>query len=251
MKYMLVSAFVFVFSAFAKAQSTQSHNISIAVIDLEKNQPLADAVITLSGTSKTITSKADGTAVINNIPSGNYTITVTLVGFKPQSRTLTVPQKKSQVFMLESIADSLEEITIQSTRSTRSFKRTPTRIEFIGGEELTEKTAMNSTNIAMILRESTGIQMQQTSQSSANQSIRIQGLDGRYTQLLKDGFPLYAGFSGGLSVMQIPPLDIAQFEIIKGSASTLYGGGAIAGLVNMQSKQPDDDKVLDVMAVGT
>src|SRR5690625_5601892 len=77
---------------------------------------------------------------------------------------------------------------------------------------------MNPTNISMVLRESTGIQMQQTSLSSGNTNIRIQGLDGRYTQLLRDGFPLYGGFSSGLSILQIPPLDLKQFEIIKGSS---------------------------------
>jgi len=95
---------------------------------------------------------------------------------------------------------------------------------------------MNSANISILLRESTGIQMQQTSANSANQSIRIQGLDGRYTQILKDGFPIFGGFSSGLSIMQIPPLDLKQVDIIKGSASTLYGGGAIAGLVNLITK---------------
>jgi iron complex outermembrane receptor protein len=88
---------------------------------------------------------------------------------------------------------------------------------------------MKPGDIRMMLNESTGIQTQQTSATSYNYSIRIQGLDGRYTQLLKDGFPLYAGFSGGLSLMQVTPLDLKQVEVIKGSSSTLYGGGAIAG----------------------
>jgi len=110
---------------------------------------------------------------------------------------------------------------------------------------------MNSANISLVLRESTGIQIQQTSLSSGNSSIRIQGLDGRYTQLLKDGFPLFGGFSGGLSIMQIPPLDLQQFEIIKGSSSTLYGGGAIAGLVNMVSKVPEDEHQFEIMLTQT
>ena len=103
----------------------------------------------------------------------------------------------------------------------------------------------------MVLRESTGIQMQQTSLSSGSTNIRIQGLDGRYTQLLRDGFPLYGGFSSGLSILQIPPLDLQQFEIIKGSSSTLYGGGAIAGLINMVSKTPDEEPALDIMLTQT
>ena len=68
--------------------------------------------------------------------------------------------------------------------------------------------------------------------------FRIQGLPGRYTQLLKDGFPLYSGFSSGLSLLQIPPLDLQQVEVIEGSSSTLYGGGAIAGIVNLVTRKP-------------
>ena len=145
----------------------------------------------------------------------------------------------------------MDEVVLQSSRSTRTVKKIPTRIEFIGVEEMGEKAIMNPTNISMVLRESTGIQMQQTSLSSGSTNIRIQGLDGRYTQLLRDGFPLYGGFSSGLSILQIPPLDLQQFEIIKGSSSTLYGGGAIAGLINMVSKTPDEEPALDIMLTQT
>jgi iron complex outermembrane receptor protein len=99
----------------------------------------------------------------------------------------------------------------------------------------------------MLLSETTGVRMQQTSINSGNLSIRIQGLDGRYTQLLKDGFPLYSGFAGGLSIMQIPPLDLKQVELIKGSNSTLFGGGAIAGLVNMITIKPEEKPELNIM----
>jgi iron complex outermembrane receptor protein len=100
---------------------------------------------------------------------------------------------------------------------------------------------MKPGDIRMLLSESTGIMVQITSPTSANASIRIQGLDGRYTQLLKDGFPLYSGAASGLSLLQIPPLDLQQVEVLKGSASTLYGGGAIAGLVNLISKRPSKE----------
>src|ERR1044072_820952 len=110
---------------------------------------------------------------------------------------------------------------------------------------------MKPGDIRVVLSESTGSQTQQTSATSANASIRIQGLDGRYTQVLKDGFPMYAGFSSGLGLLQPPPLDLHQFEVIKGSASTLYGGGAIAGLVNLISKTPGDKKELKFHLDGT
>src|SRR5690606_38064319 len=112
----------------------------------------------------------------------------------------------------------------------------PTRVEVIAGEEMEEKINMDPSSISMVLNESTGIQVQQTSAASVNYTFRIQGLEGRFTQLLRDGFPLYSGYSGSLSINQIPPLDLKQIEVIKGSSSTLYGGGAIAGLINLISK---------------
>jgi outer membrane receptor for ferrienterochelin and colicins len=106
---------------------------------------------------------------------------------------------------------------------------------------------MQPGNIKMLLTESTGIQTQQTSATSASTSIRIQGLDGKYTQLLKDGFPIYSGFASGLSILQIPPLDLKRVEVIKGSASTLYGGGAIAGLINLVTKEPTDKREISFL----
>ncbi|MDQ3291508.1 MAG: TonB-dependent receptor, partial [Bacteroidota bacterium] len=84
------------------------------------------------------------------------------------------------------------------------------------------------------------ITVQRANPVNGNDVIRMQGLDARYTQILRDGLPLYGGFSGSLGVLSIPPLDLKQVEIIKGSASTLYGGGAIGGLINFISKTPAD-----------
>jgi len=110
---------------------------------------------------------------------------------------------------------------------------------------------MKPGDIRMMLNESTGIQMQQTSATSNNSSIRIQGLDGRYTQMLRDGYPLYSGFSGGLGLLQIVPLDLKQVEVIKGASSTLYGGGAIAGLVNLVSKIPEEEREINLLLNAT
>ena len=68
--------------------------------------------------------------------------------------------------------------------------------------------------------------------------MRIQGLQGKYTQILRDGMPLFGGYSGSFGILQVPPLDLQQIELVKGAASTLYGGGAIAGMLNLVSKKP-------------
>ncbi|HCM75773.1 MAG TPA: hypothetical protein DIS90_05300, partial [Cytophagales bacterium] len=158
---------------------------------------------------------------------------------------------KTYDVLLESEAEEMEEVIVRATRSSRTIADIPTRIEAISGEELEEKGNMKPGDIRMLLNESTGIQTQQTSATSYNSSIRIQGLDGKYTQILKDGLPLYAGFSGGLSLLQIVPLDLQQVEVIKGASSTLYGGGAIAGLVNLVSKVPEEERELNFMVNGT
>lgn len=101
--------------------------------------------------------------------------------------------------------EAIEEIIVRSTRNRRSFAQQPTRVEVLGAEELHEKANMKPGDIRMLLNESTGIYVQQTSATSFNSSIRIQGLDGKYTQLLRDSMPLYGGFSGGLSLLQIAP----------------------------------------------
>ena len=202
----------------------QTSDISISVSDAETNEPLLGATVYFEELEKGAVTDFDGIATFTEIPNGNHIIKISYVGFKTIETTIEVGTKKVFSFKLESGGNELDEVVIQSSRSTRTVRKIPTRIEFIGAEELSEKAVMNPTNISMVLRESTGIQMQQTSLSSGNTNIRIQGLDGRYTQLLRDGFPLYGGFSSGLSILQIPPLDLQQFEIIKGSSSTLYGG---------------------------
>ena len=229
----------------------QTSEITITVISASKEKPIPGATIYFEALDQGTITNFEGVATFNEIPHGTYTISISYLGFEPLNTSVQVPNNSKLVFKLKAVHDELDEVIIQSSRSTRTIQKIPTRIEFIGPEELGEKVTMNPVNISMTLRESTGIQMQQTSLSSGNTNIRIQGLDGRYTQLLRDGFPLYGGFSSGLSILQIPPVDLQQFEIIKGSSSTLYGGGAIAGLVNMVSKTPKMEPTLDIMLTQT
>ena len=118
----------------------------------------------------------------------------------------------------------------------------------IGEEEVHEEINIKPNTISKLLMESPSIQVQQTSAVNGSVSLRLQGLDGKYTQILKDGFPLYGGIGQGLSVTQIPPLDLKQVEIIKGSASTLYGSDAIAGIINLISKEPQKKRELTLLA---
>ncbi len=242
MRYvLLISGMLFFIPMYAQ------NSVSFQVKD-ETGEPLTGATIVIKGSTTGKVTDAKGRAYFDNLPEGKAGFSFSFVGYEEKEISLSFPEYNNKTVEVELEAGhELEEIVISTTRSSRSIQDVPTRIEAVTAEELGEKAAMNSSNIGMLLRETTGVQIQQTSLSSGNMSIRIQGLDGRYTQILKDGFPLYGGFSGGLSIMQIPPLDLKQVELIKGSSSTLYGGGAIAGLVNLISITPEDDPVLDVM----
>jgi outer membrane receptor for ferrienterochelin and colicin len=236
----------------ATVPGTAQHTLIALVKDAATKEPLAGASILLSGTAKGSKADSIGIVTLSNIPDGPQSLSFHFVGYKDHTETLTFPRNHDTlVVLLENAGEEMGEVVISSTRSNRSIQNLPTRVEFINGEELEEKGNMRPSDIRMMLNESTGIQTQQISATSANASIRIQGLDGRYTQILKDGFPLYAGFSGGLGLLQTPPLDLKQVEIIKGSSSTLYGGGAIAGLVNLISKTPKEKRELRFLVNGT
>ena len=223
------------------------NNVTFKVKE-ESGESLTGASIAIEGTTKGTVTNTGGIAKFDNLNDGNYEFVISFIGYEKAEIALSFPESNNKTIEIElEEGEELEEVVISTTRSSRTIQDIPTRIEAITGEELGEKAAMNSSNIGMLLRETTGIQMQQTSLSSGNMSIRIQGLDGRYTQILKDGMPLYGGFAGGLSIMQIPPLDLKQVELIKGSNSTLYGGGAIAGLVNLITIKPEDKQKFDVM----
>lgn len=229
------------------------HTLSISIKKSEDKTALAGATATIVQLNKTTIADSLGRANFTNITAGSYQIKISFVGMAEQELTIQVPQPDNAIteVLLEEAEEEEEEVVVRATRISRTIANIPTRVEVISGEELTEKGNMKPGDIRMLLNESTGIQTQQTSATSFNAGIRIQGLEGRYTQILRDGYPLYAGFSGGLSILQIAPLDLRQVEVIKGAASTLYGGGAIAGLVNLVSKTPEKERELSFLANGT
>jgi iron complex outermembrane receptor protein len=246
---LLFTSLAFCLSILVQAQYTFKAIIKSG----EEKEPLAGVTITWKEEKKLFVTDADGLITITNIRVGKQTFLISHVGFEEKTVSFDFPLPNEDVIeiLLEEHDDHEEEVIVTATRISRTIANTPTRIEVISGEELAEKGNMKPGDIRMLLNESTGIQTQQTSATSFNSGIRIQGLEGRYTQLLRDGYPLYAGFSGGLSILQIAPLDLRQVEVIKGSASTLYGGGAIAGLVNLVSKTPADEKEISFLANAT
>jgi len=249
MKKLIVLFTALFYTTISLAQNT----LHAIIKEAKTNKVLMGATATLNSAGKGAVSDTSGLIVLKNIPNGTQIIKYSYMGYETLTDTLSFPltQSTKLIILLTPNGNELESIVISATRSSRTIASTPTRVEVISGDELDEKGNMKPGDIRMMLAESTGIQTQQTSAISGNSSIRMQGLDGRYTQIIRDGFPLYSGFSGGLGLLQIAPLDLKQVEVIKGSSSTLYGGGAIAGLVNLVSKTPTKEQKLDFLLNGT
>ncbi|HVG38297.1 MAG TPA: TonB-dependent receptor [Pyrinomonadaceae bacterium] len=218
------------------------------VKDQETREAVAGATVSVKDTEISATSDDRGIVQLDNIPDGEQIIVVSSAGYETREIKFTFPRaNQDETLIFISVNNDLGEVTVSTTRTGRVIDDVPTRVEAIDEEEVDEKINMRPANVSMVLNESTGIKVQQTSATTNTQSVRIQGLDGRYTQLLKDGFPAFGGFSGSLSLLDIPPLDLKQVEIIKGPAATFYGGGAIAGVINFISKEPQDEPVTNLI----
>ncbi len=236
------------FPFFAVAQNS----VTVHLEDAKNKSAVPAGTITVKALKLSIVANDNGFAEFN-IPAGKYIFHISGAGYEETELNVDVPTDRKDTIniLLQPDEELLDALTISSTRSNRSFDNTPTRVEVLAAEEINEEASMRPGDIRMMLAESTGIQTQQTSATTGNAAIRIQGLDGRYTQILKDGFPIYSGAASGLGLLQTPPLDLKQVEIIKGSSSTLYGGGAIAGLVNLISKTPAANREFNVLLNAT
>ncbi|MDQ8153086.1 MAG: TonB-dependent receptor [Gemmatimonadota bacterium] len=177
------------------------------------------------------------------LSAGTHSLVVSKLGYRPDSLRLTLRAGADTTVLLSLTAQiaQVEAVVVSATRSERRVEDVPLRVEVIDEEEIAEKVAMTPGDIAMMLNETSGLRVQTTSPSLGGASIRIQGLAGRYSLLLVDGLPLYGGQAGGLGLLQIPPVDLGRVEVIKGTASALYGSSALGGVVNLIARRPGTD----------
>ncbi|SOD89350.1 TonB-dependent receptor [Spirosoma fluviale] len=227
---------------FSTLSSFGQTNLLIRVEDSLTRQPVIAA--TVRTTTKPVignVTDANGMTRLSNLPAGTKALTVSAVGYETESFPVTTTSD-TLIFRLHSQDASLDEVTVTATRTNSRIEDLPIKVEVLGQEDMDEESAVVPGNVSSILGDISIIHIQRTSAVNGNQAIRMQGLDPKYTQILRDGLPLYEGFSGNLGVLQIPPLDLKQVEVVKGSVSTLYGGGAIGGMINIVSKSPTSDK---------
>ena len=191
---------------------------------------------------RTTLTDATGQATLN-VPAGPIEVVISRFGFETARRRLTVSSGRPNPLTVELQQEAVvtEDVVVTATRSDRRIEDLPLRVEVVPQEEIDEKLFMTPGDISMMLAETNGIRVQVTSASLGAASVRVQGLRGRYTQVLADGLALY-GQTGSLGVLQIPPMDLGQVEVIKGVASALYGASALGGVINLVSRRPLADR---------
>jgi iron complex outermembrane receptor protein len=200
-----------------------------------------------AGSARRVTD-ASGEATLS-LAAGEHTIVVEKEKFLTQTMHVTIAAGATSTIavVLPPAPVVTEDIIVSATRSERRLQDEPLRVEVLGRDEIEEKLLMTPGDIAMMLNETAGLRVQVTSPSLGAASLRIQGLRGRYTQLLSDGLPLYGGQSGSIGLLQIPPMDLGQVEVIKGVASSLFGSSALGGVINLVSRQPSEEAEHEVL----
>jgi outer membrane receptor for ferrienterochelin and colicins len=218
------------------ATSAAAQQSAVAVDVRSNGGPVREAEVVVNGA--TFRTDAQGRVVID-VPSGRVDITIVKQGYIPVSTSVEVPPNQRQPVIIDLVREVTveEHVTVSATRTDRGIEDQPMRVEVVDREEIDEKAMMTPGDVVMLLNETGGMRVQATSPSLGAASIRIQGMRGRYTRFLSDGLPLF-GEQVSLGLMQIPPLDLGRVEVIKGVASSLYGAGAMSGVVNLVSKIP-------------
>ncbi|MBO6523276.1 MAG: TonB-dependent receptor [Balneolaceae bacterium] len=214
-----------------KAQSTSSLSGQILSATGES---VAEANIYLSA-SKWAVSNSDGSFQIPSLPPGEYTIKVSRVGFKSASKMIEIEEDKNAFIeiILEEIIYESGSAVVTATRTVQDIEDVSIAVDVISEDEIQYS---GSTNLKDILLEQAGISL---SPNEGN-AIQVQGFESDYTLILIDGQPLVGRVRGAMDISRINTSNIQQIEIVKGPSSALWGSDALAGVINIITKKPNE-----------
>jgi iron complex outermembrane receptor protein len=228
----------------AARASAQVASIRIEVVS--EARPVRGASVVVDGVAH---QAGEAGVLLLDLPPGPIAIVVVKEGLAPSSVTveLRAGEVRTVTIDLKRQEEMEESVTVVATRTDKRIEDQAMRVEVLDREEIEEKLMMTPGDIVMMLNEMGGLRVQATSPSLGAASVRIQGMRGRYTRFLSDGLPLFGEQVGSFGLLQIPPTDLARVEVIKGVASSLYGAGAMGGVVNLVSRRPGAKREQEVL----
>ena len=220
----------------AEAQDTDAH-IYGHVIDKATGEHLPYIVVMLKGTTIGVTTENTGHYIIRNVPEGTFTVEVSAVGYKTLTREVNVRRGRSYEvnFVLEEDYVQIDGVIVSATRSETTRKMSPTLVNVVGMDTY-ERT--NATTVAQGLSFQPGVRVENNCQNCGFQQVRINGLDGQYTQILIDSRPIFSALAGVYGIEQLPANMVDRVEVMRGGGSALFGSSAIAGTINIITKEP-------------
>lgn len=212
-------------------------NIVGHVIDKHTKEHLPYIKVVLKGTTIGTATDATGHYHLVNLPEGEFIIEVSAINYKKASREVSL--KKGETlemnFEIEEEMISLEEVVVSANRSETTRRLAPTLVNVMN---MTTFENTNSCNLAQGLNFQPGIRVENNCQNCGFQQVRINGLDGPYTQILIDSRPIFTALSGVYGLEQLPANMIERVEVMRGGGSALFGSSAIAGTINIITKEP-------------
>lgn len=220
----------------AGANNTDTH-IYGHVIDSQTGEHLPYIVVVLKGTTIGVATDNSGHYVIRHVPEGDFVIEVSAVGYKTQTHEINIRKGRNYEvnFVLEEDLVQIEGVIISATRSETTRRMSPTLVNVVG-TDIYDKT--NSTTVAQGLSFQPGVRVENNCQNCGFQQVRINGLDGQYTQILIDSRPVFSALAGVYGIEQLPANMIDRVEVMRGGGSALFGSSAIAGTINIITKEP-------------
>lgn len=222
---------------FVSATSIDNGAISGYIFDKTNNEPLPGVNIVVKGTLLGAVSDQNGNFKIEHIPVGQYQIIAQMIGY--QSVEEEVHLKTNQIVYLEiGLKPEIlkgEAIVVTGTRMPRYLKDSPIKTDVVTIEEINR---INPSNFLEATQSIIGVDPSIECSICNASTISLQGLPGRYTQVLIDGIPLFSSLGQTYGYLELPANLIDQLEIIKGANSVLYGSDAIAGIINIRTVEP-------------
>ena len=230
----LVAALCMMLSA--RAQDTDAH-IHGHVIDRNTGEHLPYIVVILKGTTIGVSTESTGHYMMRNVPEGTFTVEVSSVGYKTQQIEINVRRGHSYEvnFSLEEDLVQIDGVIVSATRSETTRRMSPTLVNVVGMDIY---STANATTVAQGLSFQPGVRVENNCQNCGFQQVRINGLDGQYTQILIDSRPIFSALAGVYGIEQLPANMVDRVEVMRGGGSALFGSSAIAGTINIITKEP-------------
>ncbi len=223
-------------NVFAQNKPTDA-NILGHVVDAQSGEHLLYATVQIKGTTVGVVTDETGHFRLINIDEGTYILKASFIGYKPMEQEVTISRNETKVidFSLEKDHLGLEEVVVTAARSEQRRAEVPVIVN-----TLTPKTfeTTQSETLSEGLNYTPGLRLDNNCQNCGFSQVRINGLDGPYSQILINSRPIFSNLAGVYGLELIPANMIDRVEVVRGGGSALYGGNAIAGTVNILLKDP-------------